>query len=252
MIRLFVFALALLVPGIAQAHFVEIWPSSPMVHKGDSKDVSLRIAFAHPFKGQLLDMAPPRRLEVVTPDGTVDLSGAMKPDKAAPTRTYMATYKVGKPGDYVFVIDAEPYWEPTEGTYIQQAAKVVLNVDGVPGDWSKPVGLPVEIQPLSRPYALWAGSTFTGRVLVDGKPAPGVEVEVTLGRGSKQLKAASELHNVGVVITDADGVFTYAVPLQGWWGFSALTESKSTLKGPDGKPRPVEQDAVLWIYADSR
>ena len=36
----------------------------------------------------------------------------------------------------------------------------------------------MEIIPLTRPFANYSGNIFQGRVLLDGKPVPGAEVEV--------------------------------------------------------------------------
>lgn len=44
---------------------------------------------------------------------------------------------------------------------------------------------------------------------------------------------------------DANGVFTYAVPFAGWWGFAALNTADEKLDH-DGTPKNVELGAVLW------
>ena len=46
-------------------------------------------------------------------------------------------------------------------------------------------------------------------------------------------------------MTDANGVFTYALPKAGWWGFAALGVGPDTKH--DGKP--LSQDAVIWVQA---
>ena len=47
------------------------------------------------------------------------------------------------------------------------------------------------------------------------------------------------------VKADANGVFTYAVPFAGWWGFAALNTADEKLDH-DGTPKNVELGAVLW------
>ncbi len=45
---------------------------------------------------------------------------------------------------------------------------------------------------------------------------------------------------------DGNGVFTYAAPKAGWWGFAALTTSENTLKH-EGQDKDVELGAVIWV-----
>jgi len=45
---------------------------------------------------------------------------------------------------------------------------------------------------------------------------------------------------------DQNGVFTYAVPHAGWWGFAALNTAAEKMMH-DGKPKDVEMGAVIWI-----
>lgn len=44
--------------------------------------------------------------------------------------------------------------------------------------WDEPGGLKTEIVPLTRPFGNYPGNVFQGRVVLDGKPIPGAEVEV--------------------------------------------------------------------------
>ena len=48
-----------------------------------------------------------------------------------------------------------------------------------------------------------------------------------------------------VMKTDANGIFTFAAPWAGWWGFAAVRDAGYTLK-VDGVDKPVEMGAVLW------
>jgi cobalt/nickel transport protein len=45
---------------------------------------------------------------------------------------------------------------------------------------------------------------------------------------------------------DGNGVFTYAVPSSGWWGFAALNPSDQKIKHQE-KEKEVELGAVLWV-----
>jgi cobalt/nickel transport protein len=147
------------------------------------------------------------------------------------------------PGIYQIVIEQVPYWEEGENLYIQQIAKVFISACGIDRNgWEKPVGLPVEIVPLVSPLALWKGNVFVGQVLVNGKPAENITVEVEyLNNGS--IEYPSPLLTTQILKTDENGYFYYAFPFSGWWGFSAITEIPQGYKG-----KTLELDGVIWLY----
>jgi cobalt/nickel transport protein len=97
---------------------------------------------------------------------------------------------------------------------------------------------------------LWTGNVFTGQVLLKGKPVPGAEVEVEYLNDSpgnaQPVKAPADPYVTQVVKADRNGVFTYAMPRAGWWGFAALSEASWKLK-KDGTPKAVEIGAVFWV-----
>jgi len=45
---------------------------------------------------------------------------------------------------------------------------------------------------------------------------------------------------------DGNGVFTYAAPTAGWWGFAALIPADFKLDY-QGQKKDVELGAVLWV-----
>ena len=49
-----------------------------------------------------------------------------------------------------------------------------------------------------------------------------------------------------VAKADANGVFTYAAPRAGWWGFAALNGADFKITH-DGQERDVELGAVIWV-----
>jgi cobalt/nickel transport protein len=120
-------------------------------------------------------------------------------------------------------------------------------VDGGAGEgWDRLVGLPVEIEPLTRPYGLWTGNVFRGVVRKNGKPLPFAEIEVEW-RNDGSVKAPADPFVTQVIKADAQGSFVYAMPRAGWWGFAALTEAEKTRPGPDGKPAKIEVGGLLWV-----
>ncbi|MEM9261571.1 MAG: DUF4198 domain-containing protein, partial [Bacteroidota bacterium] len=217
-----------------QAHFLEVLPAKALYVNSDGGEVGVDILFGHPYYGVVLKAEAPSEAMVISPDGKTSVL-AVKDDGHS---KYVTTFPVDGAGDYTVVAKGSPFYEAEEGIFINQTAKVVVNAGGVEGAWNKPVGLPIEIVPLSRPYGLWAGSSFSGMVFIDGKPAPHVKVEITLARGSEKLPELSDLHDVATLYTDGVGMFTVALPVAGWWGLSAISHPDETMKSPDGKDVP--------------
>ena len=236
----------------ALAHFGMIIPSTDSVGKDDKKEVALTVQFTHPFEGTpLMQMDKPAKFGVVLGDKVTDLLGTLKEKKVDGKSTWETSYKVVKPGDYVFFVLPKPYWEPAEDKYIVHVTKVIVDAMGAEEGWDAPIaekaGLPAEIVPMSRPYSLYQGNIFTGQVMRQGKPAPGVDVEVEWW-GQGQTKASNDEHVRQVVKTDPNGIFSYAMPKGGWWGFSAVMEDDKKIKH-EGKDKKVELGAVIWVQA---
>ena len=76
---------------------------------------------------------------------------------------------------------------------------------------------------------------------------PFSEVEVEYYNESGSLKAPAPPYVTQVIKADAAGVFTYAMPKAGWWGFAALNTDTKKMKGPDGKEKDIEIGAVIWV-----
>lgn len=244
-------AAAILVPAVsAQAHFQVIQPAPAVVTGESGPDVALDLVFTHPMAGgPVMTMAPPVRAGVMRDGAIVDLTGDLEAGTQDGATVYRLDHTVTTPADHVFFIEPAPYWEPAEGKSIIHYAKVVVPAFGAFTGWDQPVGLPVEIMPLTRPYGLYAGNVFQGRVLQDGAPVPGAEIEVEyLNPGD--VTPPSEAHETQVIRADDRGVFTYALPRAGWWGFAALIDGPTPLPDPEGQPAPVELGAVLWVHAD--
>ena len=236
------------VPAAAFAHFQELIPSADIVGEGGPLAVTLDLTFTHPMEGgPVMEMAAPARFGVAGEEGVTDLKGALKAVKKDGKTAYSVSHSFSAPGDYVFFVEPAPYWEPAEGKQIVHYTKVVADVGAGEG-WDRMVGLPVEIEPLVRPYGLWTGNLFRGVVRKNGKPVPFAEIEVEW-RNDGSVKAPSDPFVTQVIKADASGQFAYALPRAGWWGFAALIDGDKPMKGPDGKPVPVELGALMWVKA---
>lgn len=257
-------------PGMSEAHFQMLYPGES-ARQSNSGAFDLFAIFTHVFHGApSMAMAPPRALYMLKQRGDegkpekVDLlKQAEKFEWLGSEKSGVAAYKVSLPsaqmrslGDYVFVLEPEPYLEATEDKYIQQFTKTVVNVGGMPGNWDKVLGLPAEIRPLNKPYANWTGGVFRGVVLARGKPAPFAEIEVEyvnrkpdgatkLWAGEPQVTAPHPALGPMSIRADATGAFAIGLPRAGWWGIAAL--DVGPVKKHLGKK--LSQDAVIWVQA---
>jgi cobalt/nickel transport protein len=80
---------------------------------------------------------------------------------------------------------------------------------------------------------------------MEGKPVAGAVVEVEYYNKEGRYAAPNEYFVTQSVLTDADGVFTYAVPWAGWWGFAALNTAPEKIDY-NGEKKDLELGAVLW------
>lgn len=232
----------------AHAHFGMVIPSSSQVNQ-EQPGVDISFAFAHPFENKGMDLDWPQTVFVSGNNAKQDLKGIMLETTFLDHRSWKLTYKPTKPGVYWFVMEQVPYWEPAEDIFIVHYTKTIVSAYGNDQGWDSPIGLKTEIVPLVRPFGNYAGNIFSGQVLVDNTPMAGIEVEVELYNQEKWV-APTDAHITQVVKTDENGNFSFACPLPGWWGFSALTDAEYSLKGKDGVDKKVELGAVIWVYFD--
>ncbi len=233
----------------AQAHFLELLPSTDIVSAGDDRTLSFDIVFTHPMaRGPAMEMAKPVRVGVLGNGKTSDLTGQIESAPVDGKSAWRLSYDVKEPGGYVFFVEPQPYWEPAEGKMIVHYSKVVVDAFDWGDGWDELVGFPSEIQPLTRPFGFWTGNSFRGIALKNGKPVPFAEVEVEwVNDGSVTPPAGA--FETQVIKADAQGVFAYTVPRAGWWGFAVLVEADEPMKAPDGKDVPVELGGLMWIRA---
>jgi len=241
----------------ASAHFGTITPSDDIVTQKDRRTLNLQVKFIHPMEMQYMEMAKPRQFGVVHDGDRADLLGTLHSAKGkglgqdSEFTFWTADFLVRRPGDYTFYVEPAPYWEPAEDKFIVHYTKVCINAFGLEKGWAQPVGLETEIIPLTRPYGLWTGNLFTGQVLLKGKPVPFAEVEIEyLNESPGNISIVvppADPYVTQVVKADASGLFSYAMPKAGWWGFAALNAADWTLKH-DGLEKGVEIGAVYWVH----
>lgn len=203
-----------------------------------------------------MDMGEPEQFYVQFRDEQTDLRGALEPiEWKGPennAKAYKASYKIRRNGDYIVVVPT-PYYEGAEDLYIQQITKSYLNKGAMPTNWSEPLGLATEILPLNKPYQIYEGGTFSGRLLSNGEPLAGADCEIEYINTEIDMQGdAFGKDPLGpvpdtaiVAITDSDGEFSFGIPRAGDWGFACLGSGPET----EHEGKELSQDAVIWIRA---
>jgi cobalt/nickel transport protein len=250
----------------ALAHFQMLYTPQSALQQGG--ELHLKLVFTHPFSGDhIMNMEPVQELYMMHQRGEegepqkIDLKEYLKEITwrglgEATGKAFAATLPARltrSMGDYVFVLVPAPYYEKADEGYIQQFTKMIVNVGGVPGNWSKPLGLPAEIVPLNKPYANWTGGIFRGVVMSNGKPVPNAEINVeylnfdvnmaaNAFEGEAKIKAPHPAFETITVLANGLGEFAVDLPKAGWWGIAVpgVVELKH-----GGKP--LAQEAVLWV-----
>lgn len=251
--------LAATVSSTASAHFQMIYTPELLRERGGN--IVLKMPFTHPAaSGHVMAVDEPEAFYVVRKGKTTDLMDKVKPiqwTSAVDTGpAYEAEVKLKGLGDNVFVMQPAPYLEKEEDIYIQQITKSIVNVGGLPTDWEAELGLKAEIVPLTKPYAIYAGGTFTGVVKSNGKPVPGAEIEIEYLNylpemdanrfaSEENYKQPSPVFETITVFADSTGTFTFGIPVAGQWGFAALGVGSDT----EYKGKELSQDAVIWVQA---
>lgn len=241
-----VFSMVLWCSSLSFAHFGMVIPSDSMVMQADSKTVQVTLSFSHPHEMKGMDLVKPKGVLVMANGTKADLLNSLKDTKVMERQAWSLDYKVTRPGIYIFVMEPSPYFEPAEDCFIIHYTKTVVAAFGDDEGWDGEVGLKTEIVPLSKPFGQYAGNVFQGIVKMDGKPVPYAEVEVEYYNEEGKLKAPTDYMVTQAIKADQNGVFTYAAPISGWWGFSALNTADYKIKH-NGEDKDVELGAVIWV-----
>lgn len=250
---------AALYTSVAQAHLQMVYTPDLLRERGGQ--ITLKMPFTHPAEnGHVMTVTQPEQFFVVKKGKKTDLLDSVKTStwtsKANTGDSYEADVKLRGLGDYVFVYQMAPYLEKAEDIYIQQITKSIVNVGSLPTDWNEELGLKAEIVPLTKPYAIYEGGTFTGVVKSEGKPVPFAEIEVEYVNYLPNLdtdafategtiEPPADAFITMTIFADANGTFTFGIPKAGQWGFAALgVGSDKEYKGKE-----LSQDAVIWVQA---
>jgi len=250
---------ASLLSSQASAHFQMVYTPDTLRERGGL--ITLKMPFTHPASsGYVMTVDKPEQFFSVRKGKKTDLLSSLvaiewtSAENTGPA--YEAKVKLRGLGDNIFVLQPAPYLEKEEDAYIQQITKSIVNVGSLPTDWNEELGLAAEIVPLTKPYAIYEGGTFTGVVKSAGKPVPFAEIEVEYLNyvPDMQSNAFAEAPTITppgeafitmTLFADANGTFNFSIPKAGHWGFAALGV------GPvkEHKGKELSQDAVIWVQA---
>jgi len=231
----------------ALAHYGMIIPNDAMISQEDGRSLSLTLSFSHPFEMDGMTLEAPASFSVTHDGTTTDLLSSLQEATVMGDQGYRLDYPLERPGTYIFAMEPKPYWEPAEDAFIIHYTKTYVTAYGDDEGWDTELGLKTEIVPLSKPFGLWEHNVFQGIVKMDGAPVPYAEVEVEFFNDGGAATVPDELMITQTVKADANGVFTYAAPSDGWWGFAALNTADYTLP-QDGAEKAVELGAVIWVH----
>jgi cobalt/nickel transport protein len=228
------------------AHFGMVIPSNSMIMQENNRNIRIFLSFSHPFEMKGMELEKPKRFDVIFDGEKSDLLETLKKTQVMEHIAWETDFPVKRPGVYIFSMEPVPYWEPAEDCFIIHYTKTVITAFGDDEGWDAEADLKTEIVPISKPFGLYAGNVFQGVVKLDGKTVPFAEVEIEYFNQDKTAEAPTEYMITQTIKADQNGIFTYAVPAAGWWGFSALNTADFTLKH-DGEDKDVELGAVIWV-----
>jgi cobalt/nickel transport protein len=231
----------------ALAHFGMLIPSDTMVMQSDERSVALTLSFSHPMEMIGMELEKPKVVGVLANGSRQDLLGQLKPATVMDHGGWQLNYPIKRPGVYMFFMEPQPYWEPAEDCFIVHLTKTVVTAFGDDEGWDAELGLKTEIVPLAKPFGLYAGNVFQGIVKMNGQAVPYAEVEVEYYNQQGTSQAPTDYMVTQTIKADGNGIFTYATPSSGWWGFAALNTADYTLKH-NGEDKDVEMGAVIWVY----
>ena len=229
----------------APAHFDILVSDAPWVERGGT--ATFTYYAGHPYEVELADREPPEAVTMIDSRGNrTDLKPHVESRKVdyhgEQVSQYSFTCKPVRSGDYIISLHGAS--EIEEESVWSAYTKLVLHC-GRGAGWEQKIGDPVEIVPLTRPYGIRAGSVFSAVVVVDGEPAPGLEIEFEEMNDAVPGEIPPEPLVTGVTRTDSDGQFQVTLDREGWWGLAVSHEG--TIEH-EGKKKTHLKTAFCWVY----
>ncbi len=233
--------------GAAWAHYPMLLTDSPMVERGEPIEIEYTIG--HPFWNDRHAVHKPEKVRVYPPQRRAfDLTASVTSLGTTELPRWRVRYTPRSSGDHVFSFHGGLYHEPPQRT-VADYSKLIIHVKhetGAQVGWHRVLQDPLEILPLTRPYAIPTGSVFRGQVLASGQAMPEMIVDAeTYAPGHLQHEGGYlPKYRLGVR-TDDQGVFAVTLPKPGWWILSTATDGGP---GEQGTSSFVARRATLWVH----
>jgi len=246
---LFYLSLLGLAPVPLAAHFHLAIPDRPALRVGEK--TVLRFFFGHPFEHEMADMPPPEGLKLLPPEGAAeDVTSRVVEEKVkgpgqGEIRRYAIEFAPKDRGDYIFSLHTRAEFAGEKYGFFRDFVKVVVHVQAEKG-WDRPVGDPVEVVPLARPYGLRPGAIFQARALFDGKPIEGAGVEIERYNPGPPARIPEGEFITPTARTGPGGLIAFVPDAAGWWSVSVSTRRGTLLR--EGKEHPHTVRATFWFY----
>ncbi len=259
-----VIALALTaLPFAASAHKAWLQPSQTVL-AGDKPWITVDAAVSNDLF--YFNHVPLRleNLSIVAPDGS--RAQAQNPATGKYRSVFdvelvqAGTYRIGVVNDYATASWDEggkpKRWRGTPAAFATEVQKNAKDLkvgqsvsrvetfvtNGSPNDTAlKPANNGLEMVPVTHPNDLFAGEEAKFRLLLDGKPAAGLEVEIVRG-GTRYRNAQEEIK----VTTDAAGEFAVTWPAAGMYWLETSSED-GKVSVPGAKSRRLGYIATLEV-----
>ncbi len=249
--RLIVFACW--IGNLAAAHFPVFHPAGAIVET--EKPVSFAFWVGHPYEGDCDDADKPQMVFAVDPRGNeTDLSGdlvAGETNCLGETKTsWSLAFTPDQKGNYIVALNSAPSISRNGENLYQEYLKTVLHVERG-GSWEQRSGQPLEIVPMTRPYGLLEGFTFTGRLLKGEEPVANqtVYIEHLEVPSPKPDEIPPEPFVTYEVNTDHQGYFSTTLPESGWWILASYVDDIGKIEH-DGKTYNHNAMAGIWVHVE--
>lgn len=216
------------------------------------------ISLMYPYKYENTDLDMPQSLAVLEPAqkpdaGGIklerrDLLGDIEEIRYLDKKAWGINLALSRPGANHLTLETKPWWDEENKLYRQYQVKSPILTGDVDTGWDIPLGLELEILPLTRPFGLSAPCLFSAAVYQDSKPVPGILVRA--GHiNEERLAAPTPWHESLTVRTNANGEFSVIFNRPGWW-YCEASQEREPLKSPEGEFSPLLFATVFWVYID--
>lgn len=229
----------------AVAHYpILIGDRSPIISKMGETYV-LTYGRGHLYDPKWTEAPEPDWIRAYTADGmTLDLKSIARTEDL----TIKLNHSVKHPGDTWIVYHTPLEWSDHDRAWTESTVRTIIHLKLFLG-WKEPIGLPLEIVPMTRPYGIMPGDTFSTQLLYEGKPLSGatIHAEKYYMPPMKKPYPPDEIIT-RTAQTDPMGRASLTLHSPGWWILFTSYEEEEIAK--DGKEGPVLMQDGLWVYVE--